>query len=64
MKTIRWQRIASIVIPFTIAATFPYWYRLIHPEFFEVRCITQTPSGEIVKAAGQDCDEGTSPSSQ
>jgi hypothetical protein len=53
-KTIRWSRIALIIIPIALLLATPVWYRLINPAAYaEVRCIIQEFDGSVTKGAGR-----------
>jgi len=49
-KTIRWTRIALIVIPIALFLTVPLWHRLINPTAYaEVRCVIQDLEGSVTR---------------
>ncbi len=53
-KTIRWTRIALMIIPIALFLTTPLWHRLINPTAYaEVRCVIQDLDGSVTKEFGR-----------
>ena len=53
-KTIRWTRVALVIIPIALFLTVPLWHRLINPTAYaEVRCVIQDSDSSVTKGFGR-----------
>jgi polyferredoxin len=49
-KTIRWTRLAWVIIPIALLLASPIWYGWINPTAYaEVRCVIQDLDGSVAK---------------